>query len=54
MAARKQATFKQQLRDLVDRLPDDCTAEDVHYEVYLIEKIRRGEESLKRGGIDHE
>jgi hypothetical protein len=47
------STLKQQVRELIDRLPDDCTAEDIQYELYLFEKIRRSEESLKRGGIDH-
>jgi hypothetical protein len=51
----KGMTLKSQLRKLIDRLPDNCTADDVHYQVYLIEKIRRGEKSLQRnGGIAHE
>jgi hypothetical protein len=55
MASTRQPTLKQQFRDVIDQLPDNCTAEDIHYELYLIEKIRRGEASLKRdGGIDHQ
>ncbi len=49
----KAPTLKAQVRELIDGLPDDCTAEDIHYRLYLLEKIRRGEASLKRGGIPH-
>lgn len=54
MAAIKGATLKQQVHDLIDRLPETCTAEDIHYHLYLIDKIRRGERALKRGGIPHQ
>lgn len=50
----KSSTLKRQVRDSIDRLPENCTAEDIHYQVYLIEKIRRGEAALKRGGMSHE
>lgn len=53
MIGQKESTLKQQLREMVDRLPESCTTEDVHYEVYLLDKIRRGEAALKRGGISH-
>lgn len=55
MAARtKPAPIKRQVRAVLDGLPDNCTIEDVHYQLYLIEKINRGEESLRRhGGIPH-
>jgi hypothetical protein len=49
----KNTTLKNQIRELIDSLPDDCTAEDIHYQLYLIEKIRRGEGTLKSGGISH-
>ncbi len=35
------ADAKRQIRAILDRLPDDCTAEDVQYHLYVIEKIRR-------------
>ena len=48
-------TIKQQAHELIDRMPNDCTAEDIQYELYLLEKIRRAENSLRRdGGIPHE
>jgi hypothetical protein len=50
----KSPTLKHQVRELIEQMPDDCTAEDIHYRLYLLEKIRRGEASLKRGGISHD
>ena len=36
------------------RLPKDATLEDLQYRLYVLEKIRNAEESLKRnGGISH-
>jgi predicted transcriptional regulator len=48
-------SVKEHLRAMLTRLPDDCSIEDVQYELYVIEKIRRGLASLDRGeGIPHE
>ena len=33
-------TAKQQVRKVLEKLPDDCTLEDVQYELYVIQKIR--------------
>ncbi len=33
---------KQEVRDLLDKLPDDCSLEDVQYHLYVIEKVQRG------------
>jgi len=35
-------TAKQEVRSLLDKLPDDCTFEDVQYHLFVVEKIRRG------------
>jgi len=36
---------------LLDRLPDNCTLEDVMYHVYVLRKIQRGEEDVRKGRI---
>ncbi len=54
MFAAKGPALKKQVRELIDHLPDTCTTEDIHYQLYLMEKIRRGEASLKKGGLSHE
>lgn len=48
-------TLKQELANMIQNLPEDCTIEDVQYRLHLINKIRRGEERLaKEGGISQE
>ena len=45
-------TTKKEVQSLIDKLPDDCTLEDVQYHLYVIEKIHRGlERAKKEGGI---
>ncbi len=43
-------TAKAQAETLLRRLPDDCTYDDIHYHLYVIEKIRRGLESADQEG----
>lgn len=40
-------TTKDVLRELVDRLPDDATLEDVQYQIYVLQKIRAGEKDAE-------
>ena len=48
-------TPKDEVRSLLDRLPDDCTLEDVQYHLYVVEKVQRGiERAEEEGGISHE
>jgi predicted transcriptional regulator len=35
-------SIKQQVQAVVDALPEDCTIEEVHYRLYVLDKIRRG------------
>ncbi|KIH75409.1 hypothetical protein SAMN05660860_03381 [Geoalkalibacter ferrihydriticus] len=35
-------TAKEEVRDLLDRLPEDCSLEDVQYHLYVLEKIKHG------------
>jgi hypothetical protein len=34
-------TGKAQAREVLERLPDDCSLEDVQYHLYVAEKLRR-------------
>ena len=43
------STAKQDIEALLQRLPDDCTIEDVQYHLYILEKIHRGVESDEAG-----
>jgi len=35
-------TTKERVRDLLDRLPDDCSIDDVLYHLYVVQAIERG------------
>lgn len=36
------STAKEKVRSLIDKLPDECTLEDVQYHLYVVEKTQRG------------
>ncbi len=45
-------TAKKEIQSLLQKLPDDCTMEDIQYHLYVIEKINRGlDRAKKEGGI---
>ena len=44
-------TTKQEVSDLLKRLPDDCTLEDVQYHLYVIQKIERGLKDAEEGRV---
>ena len=41
------STAKEEVKLLLDKLPDDCSMEDVQYHLYVAEKVRRG---IERAG----
>ena len=46
---------KSTVRDLLDRLPDDCSLEDVLYHLYVVRAVRRGDDDVEAGRvISHE
>jgi predicted transcriptional regulator len=48
-------TVKEQVRKMIEQLPDECSVEDVQYQLFLIEKVRRGLKSIDEGkGIPHD
>lgn len=49
------SSVKEQVRGVLERLPDDCTFEDVQYHLYVIDKVQRGFDEVDAGkGIPHE
>jgi hypothetical protein len=42
-------TAKQDVRALLDHLPDDSTIEDIQCHLYVLEKIRRGRVDIRDG-----
>jgi hypothetical protein len=48
-------TTKERVRDLLDRLPDDCSIDDVLYHLYVVQAIERGLADAEAGRtIPHE
>ena len=35
-------TAKQEVKTLLEQLPDECVLEDIQYHLYVVEKIQRG------------
>lgn len=44
-------TAKDEIQSLLQKLPDDCTLEDVQYHLYVLGKIRRGIERAESEGV---
>lgn len=44
-------TTKDEVQSLLEKLPDDCTLEDVQYHLYVIEKVRKGIERAEKEGV---
>jgi hypothetical protein len=45
------STAKEDVKALLDKLPDDCSLEDVQYHLYVVEKIRRGIERAETEAV---
>lgn len=43
-------TVKDEVKAILDQLPDDCSLEDVQYHLYVAEKIQRGIERSEKEG----
>lgn len=44
-------TSKDEVRRILDKVPDDATLEDIQYHIYVREKIERGLKDLKEGRV---
>jgi hypothetical protein len=48
-------TAKQEVQSLLERLPENCSIEDIQYHLYVLEKVRSGLEDVRQnGGIPQE
>ncbi len=45
------STTKEEIRAILDKLPDDCTLEDMQYHLYVVSKIRRGISRAESEGV---
>lgn len=44
-------TAKQEVKELLNRLPEDCTLEDVQYHLYVLQKVERGLKDAEEGRV---
>jgi len=44
------STTKQDVELLLKRLPDNTSVEDIHYHLYVLDKVRRGLEDARTNG----
>jgi hypothetical protein len=45
------STAKEEIRKLLDSLPDDATWEDVQYSLYVRERVERGRREAQQAGL---
>ena len=44
------STAKRDVEQLLNKLPDDCSVEDIQYHLYVLDKVRRGLEDARENG----
>ena len=45
------ATAKQEVRKVLDRLPEEASLEDIQYHLYVLQRIARGREDVEAGRV---
>jgi len=45
------STAKEEVRKILDQLPDDASFEDIQYHIYVREKIERGLRDIQEGRV---
>jgi hypothetical protein len=46
----RMSNVKQEVEQLLNKLPDDCSVEDIQYHLYVLDKVRRGLEDARLNG----
>jgi hypothetical protein len=44
------STAKEEVEELLGKLPNDCSLEDIQYHLYVLEKVRNGIEAAETEG----
>jgi hypothetical protein len=42
-------TAKEEVRDLLEKLPDNASLDDIQYHIYVCQKIQKGLDAAERG-----
>ena len=46
------STAKEEVREMLDRLPDDVSYEDIQYHIYVRQKVERGLKDIEEGRVE--
>ena len=49
--AARMKTAKQEVFDLLEKLPEDASLDDIQYHIYVRQKIEKGLEAAGRGNV---
>ena len=53
--ATMRTAVKEETIQLIEQMPDDCTVEDILYELYLKQKVDKGLQDIREGRVvEHE
>ena len=44
-------TIKKEAIDIITKLPDDASIEDIMYKLYALDKVKKGQEDIKNGNF---
>ena len=44
-------TAKEEVRDLLEKLPDNASVDDIQYHIYVCQKIQKGLDAADRGEV---
>ncbi len=44
-------TIKEEVRQIIEKLPDDCSLEDIQYHLYVLQKIENGLRDVEEGRV---
>lgn len=45
------STVKDEVRRILDHLPDDATYQEIQYHIYAVQKIERGLQDIEQGRL---
>ncbi len=45
------ASAKRFVLDIIETLPDDCSVEDIQYEIYVRQRVAEGERAADQGDV---
>jgi hypothetical protein len=51
MEGQAMKSAKDEVRDLIDKLPDSASLSDIQYSIYVRQKVEKGQDAARRGAV---